>query len=186
MLAICEEGMVIQQFIFDWRDYIDLSHRSASSPLSIHDYENEFRRFPRLGRKNEERHISWANDFARIEEWVSEHITRFDMKVDIAMISEGMVIPVDNLMLRLDRGRNATDVFLKSELKLVSSMAKKYSGGVLSDEELIDAGFGGLRRALQRYDLDRESTYPAYARWWIWSRIGKAIDAKTANNNKVV
>ena len=63
-------------------------------------------------------------------------------------------------------------------LKLVVSVAKRYSGMGVPFEDLIQEGNIGLMKAVERYDPDRGFRFSTYATWWIRQAVGRAVSEK--------
>ncbi|MDP9373295.1 MAG: sigma-70 family RNA polymerase sigma factor [Chloroflexota bacterium] len=80
------------------------------------------------------------------------------------------------LAKRVENGEiDAVQTFVRSNLRLVVSIAKKYVGRGLSLLDLIQEGNLGLIRAVQKYDWRTGFRFSTYATWWIRQAITRAI-----------
>ena len=77
-----------------------------------------------------------------------------------------------------DEMKECEHVLIKSNLRLVVSIAKRYTSSGLSFLDLIDEGNIGLIEAIARFDHRNGFKFSTYATWWIKQSILKAIDSK--------
>ncbi|HTX74522.1 MAG TPA: RNA polymerase sigma factor RpoD/SigA [Rectinemataceae bacterium] len=73
----------------------------------------------------------------------------------------------------------AKDMLVKSNLRFVVNVAKKYQNQGLPLADLISEGNIGLINAIERYDVDKGYHFISYAVWWIRQAILKAICEKS-------
>jgi RNA polymerase primary sigma factor len=74
--------------------------------------------------------------------------------------------------------QEAKDMLVRSNLRFVVQVAKKYKKCGLPLSDLISEGTIGLMNAVDRYDVDRGYHFISYAVWWIHQGILKAISQK--------
>jgi RNA polymerase primary sigma factor len=80
------------------------------------------------------------------------------------------------LAKRIEQGdMEALQTFIRSNLRLVVSIAKRYVGRGLTLLDLIQEGNIGLMRAVKKYEWRRGYRFSTYATWWIRQAITRAI-----------
>jgi RNA polymerase primary sigma factor len=85
------------------------------------------------------------------------------------------------LAKRIERGDLAAKrEMVERNLRLVYSLARKYTGRGASLDDLVQEGTIGLVRAVQRFDHRRALKFSTYAVWWIRRSLANAVgDART-------
>jgi RNA polymerase primary sigma factor len=79
------------------------------------------------------------------------------------------------LQLKAERGDLARGRMAEANLRLVVSVAKRFSGRGMSFLDLIQEGNLGLLRAVEKFDHTKGFKFSTYATWWIRQAINRAI-----------
>jgi len=72
-------------------------------------------------------------------------------------------------------GARAKEQFIKANLRLVVSIARRYVRSGMPMLDLIQEGNTGLVRAVEKFDYERGYKFSTYATWWIRQAISRAI-----------
>ncbi|HUF37943.1 MAG TPA: sigma-70 family RNA polymerase sigma factor [Anaerolineales bacterium] len=81
----------------------------------------------------------------------------------------------DRFEARVRTGQEAFDHLIRSNTRLVISIAKKYQRRGLPLTDLIQAGNLGLLRAAKKFDIHRGNRFSTYATWWIRQAVSRAV-----------
>jgi RNA polymerase sigma factor (sigma-70 family) len=81
----------------------------------------------------------------------------------------------DELKAMVRLGETAKDLFIRANLRLVVSIARRYVRSGMPMLDLIQEGNTGLVRAVEKFDYVRGYKFSTYATWWIRQAISRAI-----------
>ena len=82
-------------------------------------------------------------------------------------------------ILKADRAAQlARNEFVKANLRLVVSIARRFNHGRMALADLIQEGNLGLIKAVERYDYRRGFRFSTYASWWIRHAVSRALADK--------
>ncbi|NES64423.1 MAG: sigma-70 family RNA polymerase sigma factor [Okeania sp. SIO2D1] len=142
---------------------------------SIQFYHKEINKIPRL-RAEEEINLAHQIDellaLEQIRENLEKQLQRSPNETEWATAVK-MSIP--ELRDRLQQGRQAKNQMVTANLRLVTSIAKRYQNRGLDFQDLIQEGSLGLIRATEKFDHTKGYKFSTYGIWWIRQAITRAI-----------
>lgn len=157
-------------------------YRKSLSDDTVGAFFKEMARYPLLKPEEEVELAQQVQYLVHIEE-VQDHLKiqlgRNPSKAEIAA-ADG--ITERQLEQRLYRGRVAKRKMIRSNLRLVVSIAKRYLNRGVQFLDLIQEGALGLNRATEKFDPDKGYKFSTYAYWWIRQAITRTI----ANDSRTI
>ncbi|MEV0847121.1 RNA polymerase sigma factor [Streptomyces sp. NPDC049954] len=104
-------------------------------------------------------------------------------RIEAGLFAEDKLAGSDKLAPKLQReleiiaedGRRAKNHLLEANLRLVVSLAKRYTGRGMLFLDLIQEGNLGLIRAVEKFDYTKGYKFSTYATWWIRQAITRAM-----------
>jgi RNA polymerase primary sigma factor len=163
-----EEVAALEADVAAFADGVDLDDQTPAMGDSVHTYLKSIGRTSLLTAEQE---VDLAK---RIEAGLfAEH--KLDSDPDLAPQLRR------DLELVAEDGRRAKSHMLEANLRLVVSVAKKYSDRGLSLLDVVQEGNLGLIRAVEKFDYTKGYKFSTYAMWWIRQAIqrGFADSART-------
>jgi RNA polymerase primary sigma factor len=157
-------------------------YSKTNSDDTVGAFFKEMARYPLL-KPDEEIDLAYSVKFLmdaeETRQKLQETLQRTPTKAEWAI-----ALSLDNerqLENRLYRGRTAKRKMIRSNLRLVVSIAKRYLNRGVPFLDLIQEGAIGLNRAAEKFDPNKGYKFSTYAYWWIRQAITRTIanDART-------
>ena len=97
------------------------------------------------------------------------------IEADFECSSEEIIQAVKNIQLGQRILKSAKDRLIKANLRLVVSIAKKYTNRGLQFFDLVQEGNIGLIKAVEKFEYEKGFKFSTYATWWIKQAISRSI-----------
>lgn len=156
-------------------------YRKTITDDAVGAFFKEMARYPLL-KPNEEvelaRRVKFLSEIEDLRQQMCEELGRTPTNADVATKLE---LTTRQLEHRLYLSRVAKRKMIRSNLRLVVSIAKRYLNRGVPFLDLIQEGALGLNRATEKFDPDKGYKFSTYAYWWIRQGITRTIanDART-------
>ena len=185
--VVYEDTAIVENLESEERNGDDMA---AARPSGYNKTENddavgaffkEMARYPLLKPEEEvelARRVRFLEEVKELQAALELELGAHPSKVQVASQLEMTEKQLDS---RLYQGRVAKRKMIRSNLRLVVSIAKRYLNRGVPFLDLIQEGAMGLNRASEKFDPDKGYKFSTYAYWWIRQAITRAIanDART-------
>ncbi|MBW4453542.1 MAG: RpoD/SigA family RNA polymerase sigma factor [Nostoc indistinguendum CM1-VF10] len=182
-----ESPIVVENLDSDERDGDAMAAaRPSGYNKTEHDdavgaFFKEMARYPLLKADEEvelARRVRFLEEIRELQAALQLKLGQEPSKAEVASELEMTEKQLEN---RLYQGRVAKRKMIRSNLRLVVSIAKRYLNRGVPFLDLIQEGAMGLNRATEKFDPDKGYKFSTYAYWWIRQAITRAIanDART-------
>ena len=129
--------------------------------------------------------VAYLREIGRHELLTVEEVTEASFWIEAGVLAAERLAAGDTygtereLKAVVALGDEAWRRMIESNLRLVVSLAKRYTGKGISLLDLIQEGNLGLMRAVERFDHRLGNRFSTYAIWWIRQAIGRAISDRS-------
>ncbi len=156
-------------------------YRKTVSDDAVGAFFKEMARYPLLKPEEEvelAHRVQFLVEIEQLRDRIQGELARKPTKADLAAALD---LTERQLESRLYRSRMAKRKMIRSNLRLVVSIAKRYLNRGVPFLDLIQEGALGLNRATEKFDPNKGYKFSTYAYWWIRQGITRTIanDART-------
>ncbi|MCP9774230.1 RpoD/SigA family RNA polymerase sigma factor [Cyanobium sp. WAJ14-Wanaka] len=156
----------------------DASSRDGGGDL-VRSYLRDIGRVPLLSHEQEITLGRQVQELMSIEEIEQDLEQKLGAKPSQDQLAAAAGMEAALLKKRLKGGRRAKERMVAANLRLVVSVAKKYTKRNMELLDLIQEGTIGLVRGVEKFDPTRGYKFSTYAYWWIRQGITRAIAEKS-------
>jgi RNA polymerase nonessential primary-like sigma factor len=145
----------------------------------VRSYLRDIGRVPLLSHEQEITLGRQVQELMALEELEAELQVRLGSAPSHEQLAEAAGLTPPLLRRRIQAGRRAKERMVAANLRLVVSVAKKYTKRNMELLDLIQEGTIGLVRGVEKFDPTRGYKFSTYAYWWIRQGITRAIAEKS-------
>ncbi len=160
-----------------------LAHSPRSMPTLdtdlVRSYLRDIGRVPLLSHEQEITLGRQVQDLMALEELEADLRQQLGDTPSSESLASAAGLSTAQLRRRLQVGRRAKERMVAANLRLVVSVAKKYTKRNMELLDLIQEGTIGLVRGVEKFDPTRGYKFSTYAYWWIRQGITRAIAEKS-------
>jgi len=169
-----EQGIELESYTLS-------GYHKMNSDDSVGAFFKEMARYPLLKPKEEVELARRVQFLVKMEELQKALDQELGNPPTVEELAANIGLTERQLENRLYQGRVAKRKMIRSNLRLVVSIAKRYLNRGVQFLDLIQEGAMGLNRATEKFDPDKGYKFSTYAYWWIRQAITRAIanDART-------
>ncbi|GAB4839505.1 hypothetical protein Ancab_029029 [Ancistrocladus abbreviatus] len=114
-------------------------------------------------------------DLMKLEKLYDELGERCGGQPTFAQWAAAAGVDQKTLRKRLNYGILCKDKMIKSNIRLVISIAKNYQGAGMNLQDLVQEGCRGLVRGAEKFDASKGFKFSTYAHWWIKQAVRKSL-----------
>ncbi|CAB4316516.1 unnamed protein product [Prunus armeniaca] len=114
-------------------------------------------------------------ELLKLEKLQEELVQRCGGQPTIAQWAAAAGVDQKTLRKRINYGILCKDKMIKSNIRLVISIAKKLSGSGMNLQDLVQQGCRGLVRGAEKFDASKGFKFSTYAHWWIKQAVRKSL-----------
>ncbi|CAN8294974.1 unnamed protein product [Cochlearia groenlandica] len=128
-----------------------------------------------LTAREEQELSAGIQDLLKLERLEAELTERCGYEPTLAQWASAAGVDKTSLRRRISHGTQCKDRMIKSNIRLVISIAKKYIGAGMNLQDLVQEGCRGLVRGAEKFDATKGFKFSTYAHWWIKQAVRRSL-----------
>ena len=156
------------------------TQHDVNMPFSLAQFMHDIRSTDVLSAKQEKQLGQAINEYHEIESERNRIHGELGREPSDGELAATRGVDEDELLRLIEQGKWAKRLMVEHNLRLVVSMAKKFTKKGMSLSDLIQEGTFGLLRAIDKFDPSRGFKFSTYCYWWIRQSMQKAVYDQTS------
>ncbi|KAG2305445.1 hypothetical protein Bca52824_034096 [Brassica carinata] len=128
-----------------------------------------------LTAREEQQLSEGIQDLLKLERLQTELTERCGHQPTFGQWASAAGVDQKTLRKRITHGTQCKDRMIKSNIRLVISIAKNYQGAGMDFQDLVQEGCRGLVRGAEKFDATKGFKFSTYAHWWIKQAVRKSL-----------
>ncbi|KAF8110329.1 hypothetical protein N665_0085s0057 [Sinapis alba] len=128
-----------------------------------------------LTAREEQQLSEGIQDLLKLERLQAELTERCGHQPTFGQWASAAGVDQKTLRKRITHGTQCKDRMIKSNIRLVISIAKNYQGAGMNLQDLVQEGCRGLVRGAEKFDATKGFKFSTYAHWWIKQAVRKSL-----------
>ncbi|KAJ4915095.1 RNA polymerase sigma factor sigB [Raphanus sativus] len=128
-----------------------------------------------LTAREEQQLSEGIQDLLKLERLQAELTERCGHQPTFSQWASAAGVDQKTLRKRITHGTQCKDRMIKSNIRLVISIAKNYQGAGMDFQDLVQEGCRGLVRGAEKFDATKGFKFSTYAHWWIKQAVRKSL-----------
>ncbi len=175
-IEAADRGSELETFVMDSREDATpgVLRVAGATADPVKDYLQQIGRVPLL---NAELEVELSKDIEAglLAQYILNPELEREERVRVKLQRLGGVATTEELEYMVAEGQRAKAHMIEANLRLVVSLAKRYTGRGMQFLDIVQEGNIGLNRAVEKFDYKKGYKFSTYATWWVRQSITRSL-----------